>query len=126
MAVAPAPLHWMRLILLLYVACCQPLLLPAHLVMWSVSYFGDIGCEDNTFLCVPDILQAHLHATLAVMSAIGVLQAQQKEEQRGLLSQVKQTAQQDLLAAKRKAQEGMKERQQVSVTEGGSKHDEVQ
>ena len=65
---------------------------------------------------------------LAVMAAIGVLQAHKKEvqEQGDLLSQVKQKTQQDLLEAKQTAQEGVEERKQVSVTEGGSKHDEVQ
>ena len=76
---------------------------------------------------------------LAVMSAIGVMQAHTKEvqEQRDLLSQVKQKAQQDLLQAERrtpqdmleaerKAQEGVEERKPVNVTEGGSEHDEVQ
>ena len=96
------------------------------MVLWSVNLCTDVDCDDNTFLCVPDILQAHLHAMLAVKSAIGVLQAQKKEVQRGLLSQVKQKIQQDLLEAERTAQEGVEERKQVSVMEGGSKHDEVQ
>ena len=117
---APAPLHLMCLTFLLFVECCQP-----ALVMWSANFCGNVNCNVNTLICVPDILQACLHATLAVMSAIGVSQAQ-KEEQRDLLSQVKQKAQQDLDEAKRKAQKGVEERMQDSLKEGGNKHDEVQ